>query len=46
MLPHHLIEDKLIDLIERTVSGEKTLCLLVMKHVYFFNSDVYKKFKL
>ena len=47
-LPHHLIYDKLIDLIERTFSREKkkTLCLGCNEERAFFTSDVYKNYKL
>ena len=46
-LPHHLIKDKHIDLIERTFSREKTLYKLACnKERAFFISDVYKYYKL
>ena len=46
MLPHHLIKDKLLDLIEPTFSQEKTLYLVCNDQRAFFTSDVYKKYKL
>ena len=45
-LPLHLIKDKLIALIERTFSREKTLCLACNEERAFFTSDVYKNYKL
>ena len=41
-LPHHLIKDKLIDLIEHTFSREKALYLACNNQRAFFTSDVYK----
>ena len=41
-LPHHLIKDKLIDLIEHTLSREKALYLACNDQRAFFTSDVYK----
>ena len=41
-LPHHLIKDKLIDLIEHTFSREKALYLACNDQRAFFTSDVYK----
>ena len=45
-LPHHLIKDKLIDLIEHTFSREKALYLACKDQRAFFTSDVYKKYNL
>ena len=47
MLPHHLMKDKLIDLIEHTFSREKTL-YLACKHQEraFFTSEMYKNYNL
>ena len=45
-LPHHLIKDKRIVLIEHTFTREKTLYLACNKEREFFTSDVYKKYKL
>ena len=45
-LPHHLIKDKLIDLIERTFSREKALYLGCNDQRAFFTSDVYKNYNL
>ena len=45
-LPHHLIEDKLIDLIEHTFSREKALYLACNDQRAFFTSDVYKNYNL
>ena len=42
MLPHHLIKDKLIDLIEHTFSREKALHLVCNDQSASFTSDVYK----
>ena len=41
MLPHHLIKDKLIDLINRTFIRENTQYLACNKECVFFTSDVY-----
>ena len=46
MLPHHLVKDKLIDLIERTFSQEKALYLVCNDQRAFFTSDVYKNYNL
>ena len=40
-LPHHLIKDKLIDLINRTFIRENTQYLACNKECAFFTSDVY-----
>ena len=45
-LPHHLIKDKLIDLIEHTFSREKALYLACNDQRAFFTSDVYKNYNL
>ena len=45
-LPHHLIKDKLIDLIERTFSRGKALYLICNDQRAFFTSDVYKNYNL
>ena len=45
-LPHHLIEDKLIDLTEHTFSREKALYLACNDQRAFFTSDVYKNYNL
>ena len=45
-LPHNLIKDKLIALIEHTFPREKTLYLACNEERAFFNSDVYKNCKL
>ena len=45
-LPHHLIKDKLIDLIEHMFSREKALYLACNDQRAFFTSDVYKKYNL
>ena len=45
-LPHHLIKDKRIDLIERTFSRENALYLARKEERAFFTSDVYKHCKL
>ena len=45
-LPHHLIKDKLIDLIERTFSRGKELYLICNDQRAFFTSDVYKNYNL
>ena len=45
-LPHHLIKDTLIDLIEHTFSREKTLYLACNDQRAFFTSDVYKNYNL
>ena len=41
MLPHHLIKDKLIDLINRTFIRENTQYLACNEECAFFTSDVY-----
>ena len=41
-LPHHLIKDKLIALIDHTFTREKTLYLACNEERAFFTSDVYK----
>ena len=43
-LPHHLIKDKLIDLIEHTFSREKALYLACNDQRAFLTSDVYKNY--
>ena len=43
---HHLIKDKLIDLIERTFSREKAFYLACNEERAFFTSTVYKNYKL
>ena len=40
-LPHHLIKDKLIDLINRTFIQENTQYLACNEECAFFTSDVY-----
>ena len=45
-LPHHLIKDKLIDLIEHTFSREKALYSACDGQRAFFTSDVYKNYNL
>ena len=45
-LPHHLIKDKLIDLIEHTFSRVKALYLAYNDQRAFFTSDVYKNYNL
>ena len=45
-LPHHLIKDKLIDLIEHTFSREKALYLACNDQRAFFTSDVYTNYNL
>ena len=45
-LPHHLIKDKLIDLIEHTFSREKALYLACNYQRAVFTSDVYKNYNL
>ena len=45
-LPHHLIKDKLIALIEHTFTREKTLYLACNEERAFFTSDVYNNYKL
>ena len=45
-LPHHLIKDKLIVLIERTFSRAKTLYLACNEECAVFTSDVHKNYKL
>ena len=45
-LPHHLIKDKLIDLIEHTLSREKALYLACNDESAFFTSYVYKHYNL
>ena len=40
-LPHHLIKDKLIDLINRTFIRENTQYLACNEECAFFTSDVY-----
>ena len=45
-LPHHLIKDKLIDLIEHTFSREKALHLACNDQRASFTSDMYKKYNL
>ena len=43
-LPHHLIKDKLIDLIEHMFSQEKAFYLACNDQGAFFTSDVYKHY--
>ena len=45
-LPHHLIKDKIIDLIEHTFSREKALYLVCNDQRDFFTSDEYKNYNL
>ena len=45
-LPHPLIKDKLMDMIERMFSREKTLYLACNEERAFFTSDVYKNYNL
>ena len=45
-LPHHLIKDKLIDLINRTFVRENTPCLACNEDCAFFTSDVYNNHNL
>ena len=46
-LPHHLIKNKLIDLINRTFSRENTQYLVCNEEcVFFFTSDVYNDHNL
>ena len=45
-LPHNLIKDKLIDLIEHTFSREKALYLACKDQRAFFIFDVYKDYNL
>ena len=40
-LPHHLIKDKLIDLVNRTLIRENTQYLACNEECAFFTSDVY-----
>ena len=46
MLPHHLIKDKLIDLINRTFIRENTQYLACNEKCVFFTSDVYNNHNL
>ena len=46
MLPHHLIKDKLIDLINRTFIRENTQYLACNEECAFFTSDVYNNHNL
>ena len=45
-LPHHLLKDKFIDLIEHTFSREKALYLACNDQHAFFTFDVYKNYNL
>ena len=45
-LPHHLIKDKLIDLINRTFIRENTQYLASNEECAFFTSDVYNNHNL
>ena len=45
-LPHHLIKDKLIDLINRTFIRENTQCLACNEECAFFTSDIYNNHNL
>ena len=45
-LPHHLIKDKLIGLINRTFIREKTQYLACNEECAFFTSDVYNNHNL
>ena len=45
-LPHHLIKDRLIALIEHTFTREKTLYLACYEERAFFTFNVYKNYKL
>ena len=44
--PHHLIKDKLNDLINRTYIRENTQYLACNEECAFFTSDVYKNYNL
>ena len=46
MLPHHLIKNKLIDLIKRTFIRENTHFLACNEECAFFTSDVYNNHNL
>ena len=46
MLSHHLIKDKLIDLINLTFIWENTQYLTCNEDGAFFTSDVYKNYNL
>ena len=46
ILPHHLIKDKLIDLINRTFIRENTQYLACNEECAFFTSDVYNNYNL
>ena len=46
MLPHHLIKDTLIDLINRTFIRENTQYLAYNEECAFFTSDVYNNHNL
>ena len=45
-LPHHLIKDKLIDLINRTFIRENTQYLACDERCAFFTSDIYNNYNL
>ena len=45
-LPHHLIKDKLIDLINRTIIRENNQYLACNEECAFFTSDVYNNHNL
>ena len=45
-LPHYLIKDKLIDLIDRTFIRENTQYLACNEECAFFTSDVYNNYNL
>ena len=45
-LPHHLIKDKLIPLIDRTFIRENTQYLACKEECAFFTSDVYNNHNL
>ena len=45
-LPHHLIKDKLIDLINQTFTWEKTQYLASNEECAFFTPDVYNNYNL
>ena len=45
-LPHNLIKEKLIDLIERTFQREGSLCLACKDRNAFFTSEEHKRYTL
>ena len=46
ILPHNLIKDKLVDLIDRISKGKALFILLVMIRMLFFTSDAVKNYNL